>query len=793
MLDFRRAIFSVANRIHLAVVFCGLSAAFVICSPILAAEIPAQIDFARDVAPIFESHCLRCHNPENLKGDVSLATPQDLVEQEYLQASKPAESSLLELIAGHDGMPPKMPKEGRPLSAEQVAIITKWIETGATWPDGLVLKQKSKADKSWWAFQPLVEHPLPTSDKANPEWQNHPIDRFIFDALDKAELAPNPRADRRTLIRRATYDLIGLPPTPEETAAFVNDNAENAYEQLIDRLLASPRYGEHWGRHWLDVVRFGESNGFERNVTIEGLWPFRDYVIKSFNDDKPYDQLVREHLAGDVLAGDALGSSPELEIGTAFLVAGPYDNVGNQDAVQAAQIRANTIDEMVRTTSEAFLGLTVGCARCHNHKFDPILQADYHALQATFAGVRHGSRQVATPAEHTAYREKAGPLQIQITALNAEKARLMLALAADGNNVTLREQLAKIETQLAAVQQQLAAIPPLPNWWVGNFSPAPGPFHIFLGGDPQRRGEEIVPASLSVLEGIAPSYKLAADGPEAQRRLALANWIVDPANPLPPRVLANRLWHYHFGTGLLDTPSDFGYMGGRPTHPELLDYLAMQVHQNHWHLKPLHKLLMMSETYQQASTYRAAAAARDADSRLLWRFPPRRLAAEEVRDSMLAVAGKLDLKMGGPGFRLYKYVQDNVATYLPLEVHGPETYRRAVYHQNARAAVVDLVTDFDAPDCAAAAPRRAITTTPMQALTLLNHQFTLDMAQSLAERVQKEAGSEPAAQVRLVYQVLYSRDPTPEESSACQGLIAQTNLRALCRALLNTSEFLYVD
>jgi len=334
---------------------------------------------------------------------------------------------------------------------------------------------------------------------------------------------------------------------------------------------------------------------------------------------------------------------------------------------------------------------------------------------------------------------------------------------------------------------------PLPSWWIGQFREAPGPFHVFLGGDPSRPGETVFPASLASLDGVVPAYHLDAAAPESERRRALAQWLVAPENPLTPRVLVNRLWHYHFGIGIVDTPSDFGVMGGRPSHPELLDWLARQVHAQGWRLKPLHRLIVTSQAYRQDSGFRADAARVDADDRLLWRFPPRRLSAEEIRDGMLAVSGLLDERMGGPGFRLYRYVEDNVATYVPLDHPGPETYRRAVYHQNARAARVDLLTEFDCPDVAGATPRRASTTSPLQALTLLNHQFTLDAAEALAARLKREAGADPAAQAERAFCLAFGRGPGPEERAAAAGLMQARGARGLARALFNASEFLYVD
>ena len=343
-----------------------------------------------------------------------------------------------------------------------------------------------------------------------------------------------------------------------------------------------------------------------------------------------------------------------------------------------------------------------------------------------------------------------------------------------------RSRLAALGTELARVKEQLAAITPLPSWWVGEFRKAPGPFTTFIGGDPQRKGDPVAVASPSMLSAVTPAYQLPADAPEADRRIALARWLVAPENPLTPRVLANRLWHYHFGIGIVDTPSDFGAMGSLPTHPELLDWLAGQLHAQGWRLKPLHRLIVTSAAYRQASTFRADAAGIDGDSRLLWRFPPRRLAAEEVRDTILCLAGRLDRRMSGPGYRLYRYLEDNVATYVPLDEPGPETYRRAVYHQNARASRADVLTDFDCPDFAFAAPRRAATTSPLQALTLMNHRFTLDMAAALAERLEREAGSDdPEAQVRRAFVLAYARLPDAEEVRTASRLVRRHGLRGV--------------
>jgi mono/diheme cytochrome c family protein len=930
-----------------------------------------EADFARDVAPIFEQHCIRCHHPDNAKGDLSLATAADLTANGYITPGKPDESYLLDIVTSSSGERPAMPQEGGPLPDEEIERLRRWIADGATWPASVVIREKSKADASWWSLQRLAAVEPPATAGLPDAWQANPIDRFVYQRLAQENLSPSPRADKRTLIRRLTYDLTGLPPTPEEVESFVADESPDAYSRLVDRLLASPHYGEQWGRHWLDVVRFGESRGFERNEIIDNAWPFRDYVIRSFNQDKSFAALVREHLAGDVIGqGD-----PDVEAGVTFLVGGPYDDVGNQDAVQAAQIRANTIDEMIRATAEAFLGLTVGCARCHDHKFDPVLQRDYYGLYATFAGVHHGSRAVATAEQRQTRDEALRPLhesrdrlmkeladlnaviekraqegaeglesqwtrppirrtgvEERFAAVPAKFVRLVVegvennpdarngfgidefevwtsggaprnvalttaggqaagqgrvaadfagayspALTIDGKfgarwlaagpELTIalsqletvdrivfssdrngdagdhsvaafvseyrvevsrdsqqwtpvadsrdrqpvntahrrkrlidaaitepqRQQQADLNRQLAEVNGRINAVPSLPMWWVGEFKPIADKFHVFVGGDPQRRGAQVAPASLSALDAVVAPYQLSDDAAESQRRLQLADWLTHPDNPLTPRVLANRLWHYHFGIGIVETPSDFGYMGGRPTHPELLDWLARQVHRHGWRLKPLHRLIVMSETYRQSSAFRAEAAGADADSRLLWRFPPRRLTAEEIRDTMLSVAGKLNLEMGGPGFRLYRYVQDNVATYIPLGEHGPETYRRAVYHQNARASLLDLLTEFDCPDSSFSAPRRAATTTPLQALTLMNHRFSVDMANDFARRLEQEAGTGTEALVRRAFVLTYSRAPATDELAAAVTLIDRHGLRAFCRAVLNSNETIHLN
>ena len=946
----------------LAIILLASSAA-------LAAD-PAGITFfEQKIRPVLVEQCYSCHSAEakKLKGNLYLDTRAGWEKggdsgEPVIVPGKPEASLLIRTVQHLEAdmeMPPKKPK----LPDAVIADLVTWVKMGAPDPrDGVKIEAK-RGDKSWWSLQPLAK-----------QFAHDSIDGFITAKLAEKNLTLNPAADPRALIRRMSYDVIGLPPTVEEVETFAKTHQANprqAIEALADRLLASPRYGERWGRHWLDVIRFGESNGFERNFVIDDLWPFRDYVIKSINDDKPFNQFITEHLAGDVIGKD----NPQVEVGSAFLVAGPYDDVGNQDIVAQKNIRAATLDDMITATSGAFLGLTINCARCHNHKFDPIPTEDYYRLRAAFEGVTHGRRVVATKEQRESFAAATKPLAADLKKLEAERASLDEAInerakqaaaaikatrpkidphgteesfptteakflrfvihgfttapaakkrpnatggkltefqvwSADGKNVALashgtkaegaksttaedfpeaygpqycidgmtgegwfigdppvltltfakpeqinritfinargergtdeskvagatpceyevqtsldgqtwqtvateegrepwtpahrvakarrsvitEEESAKLEAlekQIAAVQAKLNRVPKLPQVWAGTHAQPKEPTTIHKGGDPMKPGDTIVPASLSVLDQVTKAYELKSDANEGERRLALAKWITSNDNPLTPRVLANRVWQHHFGTGIVDTPSDFGFLGSKPTHPELLDFLATRLVAHGWRLKPLHREILLSQTYLQSAAFRSEAAKEDKDARLLWRFPPRRLSAEELRDTMLTVAGKLQLEpMGGPGFRLYKFSQNNVCTYFPLDTHGPETYRRAVYHQNARASVVDVLNDFDLPDIAFDAPKRANTTTPLQALTLLNHSFTLDMARAFAVRIQNGDA------VSQAYRIAFQREPTEKEREAATKLISTHGAEAFCRALLNANELLYLE
>ena len=957
--------------------YCLFAVPWLMCTPLWVPPLDATdgIDFRGDIAPIFKHHCLRCHHPGKSSGKLSLATAKDLIERQLLVPGQPNKSRLIEVLTSTAAdEPPSMPQEGPPLDDRELTKLRNWILQGAVWPDQFEIENPVSADKSWWSLQPLSTDAPPRPRDLPSDWPSASVDYFVLARLQAAGLSPSPTADRVSLIRRVTHDLIGLPPTPDAVDAFLADQSPTAYEKLIDRLLASPQYGERWGRHWLDVMRFGESNGYEQNHVRDNAWPFRDYVIQSFNDDKPFDRFVLEQLAGDVVGrGD-----PLIEVATGFLVAGSFDSVGNGNPIAARLIRANTLDDVIAATGSSFLGLTINCCRCHDHKFDPLPQLDYYRVRAAFEGLQQTPRILANAEQRQQYTTRRTPLLKRLATLDAQLAELRrdgdsrvsgqretliqklfprppvskyattetfspvearfvrftiqrstgtsgtsavsldefevfsdedprrnVALAANGSKASVRSmrysnddplaygahhlidgrfdavwisgepgggltvELPKVATiasvtwsvdriraytparsgafsseylvevsrdgqrwmavadhvgrrpydeshlneqlflevlepderrrrlsMLAAreaIRQQLASIEPLPTAWIGTFSQPDQTTYLMRGGDPEKHGPNVAPASLSILDQVVPSYRLAEDAPESNRRERLARWITHAQNPLTPRVLANRIWHYHFGSGIVATPSDLGYNGGRPSHPELLDWLARQIMVRQWRWKPIHRLILSSQTYRQSSLFLDAAAQVDADARLLWRFPPQRLTAEAIRDSILDVAGKLDHKIGGAGFRLYKYTVDNVATYYPRDQVGVETYRRAVYHQNARAVKVDLLGEYDLPECSLPAPQRHVTTSPLQALTLQNHSFMIDMSRAFADRVRRESGDgDVDHQITRAYRLAFARTPAPEEAAAARRLIERFGLLAFCRVLFNTNEFVYV-
>ena len=1116
-----------------AVAFCGGPGVAAV-----AAE-PSGNLFRDRVAPLLAAKCGACHGPEDAESGFRI----DLREQAVaggdsgsvgIVPGKPDESELFVRVSTDD-KELQMPADGEPLSNDEQALIRDWITAGAAWPDEMrslaaLLPEagpKPAKGEDHWAFQPLTRPRVPPAPDGTA-----PIDAFLTEKLAAEGLAMNPEADPRTLIRRVSFDLVGLPPSPAEIAAFEqacrkNGGIDKPYRDLVERLLASPHHGERWARHWLDVVRFAESHGFEMNKVRPNAWPYRDWVIESLNADKPYDQFVREQLAGDQLGADAA---------TGFLVGGPKDQVSSPDPVLTANQRADELHDMVSTTGSAFLGLTVGCARCHDHKFDPIPQTDYYSIKAVFEGVQHGDREIlptdnderltklaavdaqlapmqrriaelqpaarqsrsividdltkdltatlaepkgvvdhaggtdrghaaepgsirslpnlgrqyqwwtAKPGEpvfayapraagvfhiwiswgagwHSHARDAryvldadgdpattadqqeiavvdqrlfadgsgdppanqslwsgfrdagvhelsestrllvvggAGPASVtadtvifeerelaadagglvahlrgpvtaganvdafppvpakfvRFTVLGTSSAepcidelevltpsgrnlargakpsssgdyannafhklahvndglygnekswisnqigggwvqlelpeveqvsrvvwsrdrspkpkysdrlatKYAIAVSLDGQTWTTvathadrlpadyvhaaaigpiitaaglsPNELAELESlteSVAGLEQQRATLTTLPKAYVGQFV-TPPKTHRFFRGDPVQPREEIPPGSLS---NFGSPWQLPADSAERDRRRTLADWIVDPSNPLAARVIVNRLWHYHFGTGIVDTPSDFGVNGGRPTHPELLDWLASELVNpaspaDRWRLKRIHRLIVTSRAYRQASTARPEGLAADSHSRLLWRYPPRRLEAEPLRDAILAVSGSLNPKMGGPGFDLFEPNTNYVKVYTTKTTFTDDDFRRMVYQSKPRAELDSFFGTFDCPDAGQVQPARTVSTTPLQALNMLNGDFLLDQAARFATRVEREVGSDPGRQVARAFELAFGRAATDREVSAGRELVAAHGLPILCRSLYNASEFITV-
>jgi hypothetical protein len=806
--------------------------------------------------------------------------------------------------------------------------------------------------KDHWAFRPVSRPQIPIP--GTPDWARNPIDCFISSRLALEKLQPCAEADRRTLIRRLKFDLLGLPPTPEEVDAFVKDEGPEAYDRLVERYLASPHFGERWARHWLDVVRFAETTGFETNALRPSAWPYRDYVIRAFNQNKPYDRFIQDQLAGDA------GDEPEA---TGYLVAGAFDQVKG-DPLLNAQQRADELHDMVSTTGSAFCGLTVGCARCHNHKFDPVSQLDYYGMKAIFEGVRHGTREVVLGDPRQFEREAGGiarelasiearlakleprieppsqkkgsgkplrpsvshqrncerfapvearflrmtilatadnaePCVDELEVLTAEENPRNIALAAHGTRATASGTLsgyaihklefvndgrygnsrswisnergkgwlqlefpetARIETIIWSRNRDGAgysdrvpiryrfevAIAPgewqtvassedrLPPGPPGQAQPEPpglsaddlqlyrkyleqeraliarrgiqsGPMQVYAGqfanpeptylldrGEITRKGQRVAPAAPAQF-GAQP--KMPMDAPEHERRAVFAQWIADPKNPFTSRVMVNRLWQHHFGTGIVATPSDFGINGARPIHPELLDWLADEFVSGGWDIKRIHRLIVLSSTYRQDSRANPAGTTADAGTRLLWRFPARRMEAEPLRDAILFVSGKLDLHMGGPGFELFepnRSTVQGVRVYVSKKEFGPPEWRRMIYQSKPRMRLDDTFGAFDCPDAGQTAPQRTVSTTALQVFNLLNSPFMLQQAGFFAERLQAEAGEDTAAQVRLGFRLAYQRAPADDELAEGTRLAREHGTRAFCLALFNASEFMYV-
>ena len=766
-------------------------------SSLSADERAAAQFFENKVRPLLAERCFECHSEEKQKGGLRLDDLGHILSGgdtgPALVAGKPDDSLLIEAVRYTDPdfeMPPK-----EQLSAEEVAILEHWINDGAVWPGSKATRVAkegfSDEDRQWWAIQPVTDPTVPTA--GNEGWARNEIDQFILRALKKAELKPAPEADRRELIRRASFDLHGLPPTPEQVAAFVNDERPDAWERLIEDLLKSPHYGERWGQHWLDVVRWAESDGYRQDAFRPNAWPYRDYVIRSFNEDKPYDQFVREQLAGDEIDPD----NPDVFIGTAYLRNGLYEYNQRNIRMHWELI----VNELTSLTGEVFMGVGVGCAQCHDHKFDPILQEDYYRLQAFLAPVRwRFDIPLADSAERANYEAAlakweeataeirrgiddiiepkiAGKMKSALTKF-PEDIKAMFAKEKEDRTPYEQQlvELADIQIQyererfdekksvkdeeakrLKELREKLKAFDhlkpkPLPTAFVATDVGQEAPKVLLK----KRTGETAIdPGYLSILDPSSVEITPSDSPDHTGRRLALANWIVDPNNPLSTRVIVNRIWQRHFGVGIVETPNDFGTLGQPPSHPELLDWLTKRFLENGWKMKPLHRLIMTSAAYRQTAGREPTSQDKMADptNRLLWRFPPRRLDAEQIRDSMLAVSGELKITdIGGPS----------------ADGNSP---RRSVYVKKIRNTPDTLLKGFDAPMGFGSTPRRTPTTTAIQSLLLVNGDWPLARSKAFARRISAGKTSPDASMIRQAYQLAFGRSPSDREVSQALGFL----------------------
>ncbi|MBC8354878.1 MAG: PSD1 domain-containing protein [Planctomycetes bacterium] len=985
--------------------------------------------FESKVASIFERRCVGCHNDEEREGQLSLQSQEALRQGgesgAVINLADPTASSLLEYVSGDE---PEMPKEGDPLSGDEVAAIRAWIVAGANWSGAKRLEDKSLADTNWWSLQPLSRPAVPSvADDAS--GITTPIDSFIAARLRQTDLSMSAKADRRTLARRLYFDLLGLPPTPEELAAFIDNDSPQAYEQLVDRLLASPQYGERWARHWLDVVKYADTCGYDKDKLRPNAWPYRDYVIRSFNEDKPYERFVQEQIAGDVL----FPGEPDGILGLGFIAAGPWDFIGHvevpESKIDGKVARHIDRDEMVSNTLNTFTSATIQCCRCHDHKFDPFTKKHYYSLQSVFAAVdraeraydldpavdqqrrelddslktaraalatidaaikKEGGEELAAVEKriaevkpkanakdkHPAFGYHSGiasdqshkkwvqidlgrevairkvllhpchddfggigagfgfpvqfnvvaalrdadlaasddangtavpspslrttlddqtkadfpnpgllPHEIEVDQITARYVRVtatklaerkndfIFALAEvevfdeDGNNVAMKASVtsldsieapvrwaksnltdgiwaqagdpdairllananqersvilarintpervaerAKLDQQIATATQTLAALPKGRMVYAaathfnpqGNFKPTmgtPRAVRVLHRGDVTSPRDEVRPGTLPILESIGPEFALPTGHTEGERRAALAHWITHHDHPLTWRSIANRIWLYHFGTGIVDTPNDFGRMGQLPSHPALLDWLGAELRDNGQSIKEIHRLIVTSGVYQQTSSAKlddaSKAAAADSGNRLLWRMNRRRLEAEEIRDAILSVSGRMNFTMGGPGYYLFVLEKTAHSPHYEYHLFDPDdraSHRRSVYRFIARSQPDPFMTTLDCADSSQSTPLRNETLTSLQALSLLNNKFSLVMAQHFAERIDGEAPT-LSKQIDLAMQLVASRSPTTKEHQQLEAYAQTHGLANTCRVLFNLSEFVYLD
>ena len=837
------------------------------------------VSFVHDVKPLLENRCLKCHGPAMQLGKLDLRDRASAIKGSGKGAGivpgDPEKSPIYRHVAGLDK--PQMPMDGA-LKPAEIAVLRDWIAQGAKWEGTLGAPSTAARDlkklETWtvpagareqWAFRKPERPAVPANGAA------HPVDSYLRQALAARGLTQAPKADKPTLVRRAYLDLLGLPPTPAETKQFVDDSSADAWPKLIERLLASPHYGERWGRHWMDVARYADSSGYEHDFDRPNAWRYRDYVIQSFNKDTPFDIFLQEQLAGDEMAERRY----DRLIATAFLR--NYAKVGFREK-DNPQFRFEYLDDMIATLGRGIMGVTVQCARCHNHKFDPIGQADYYRLQSALWGYVEVDHPLTADAEAKAYQTqidaiaaqtkplreeiktieqpyreallavkyKKWPEHIQKAVFTPEKDRtpgqILLAnqiirttsvLAPELDRTLSAPDLARkrsLEAQIRAIERNRPkAIPVAMGVTDGDYrltpdgagdEPAPGkgikqekidgtflndgtkvykapPSHFLHGGDANSKGSETTPGFVAVLDdGQSPTALPPADGKTSGRRLALAKWLTSGRHPLTARVMANRIWHHHFGRGIVTTLDNFGKTGEAPTHPELLDWLAVEFVEKGWSIKQMHRLMMTSEAYQTSSQWATEKhLLADADNLLWWRYRPQRLEAEIVRDNILAASGSLNKTMGGKA--VFPELSQEVLASSDKGIwhntkDGPEVWRRSVYVYRKRALPLPFFEVFDLPDQNLTCGRRNVSTVPTQALTLMNNAWVLGQAARFADRIATEAGANSAAQVARAYELALGRAPSADELRVGQEFLRTKTIGDFAHVILNLNEFIYL-
>jgi hypothetical protein len=808
------------------------------------------VDYSRDIRPILTKHCLSCHGPKKqrsgLRLDSAAAARTGGNSGPALVPGKSGASRLIQAVSGGNDEVPAMPPKGPRLPAAEIALLRTWIDGGAAIPTGETTLQSDRGSSKHWAFQPIRRPAEPVVKNA--PWCRNAIDRFILARLEKESIAPAPEADRATLLRRVSLDLTGLPPSAQEVADFLADSRPDAYERAVDRLLASPHYGERWGRHWLDLARYADSNGYSIDAP-RSIWKYRDWVLDAFNRDKPFDQFVIEQLAGDLLPPPVPGGNTgtvEQRIATGFH---RNTQINEEGGIDLEQFRVESIIDRTNTTGTVFLGLTIGCCQCHDHKFDPLSQREYYQLFAFFNSCDEPKLELPTPEQvrkRSALRASIAAIEKRLSALDTAtpervaawegsltpssramlpaRVRTVLAIAVNGRSdrqqqlviaayrnaeqvrhvvgglgqplgylaaahvqaMTTQRELVK---QIAALQGEM---PIIPTTLVLKERPTPRATHIHLGGDFLRKGAAVTPDVPHVLPSLPKK--------DRPTRLDLARWLVDGQNPLTARVTMNRFWQQYFGTGIVETENDFGTQGTLPSHPQLLDWLAAEFMNRGWSMRAMHRLIVTSATYRQSSRNRPELASIDARNRLLARQNRLRLDAEVVRDVALASSGLLTRTVGGPSVFPPQPKGVYAFTQIPRNWTpntGPDRYRRGLYTYFWRSAPHPDLTVFDAPDALSSCTRRNRSNTPLQALTLLNDEGFFEIARALAARVCRESKGEYGERLAYAFRLCLGRQPSSRERTALEHLLHQQGeghsldaWTSIARVLLNLDEFI---